>query len=97
MPGAAPEAGPAPETAAPAPGPAPDNDEEDPNAEIDVEDGMYGDEARSPVEIVSNYQIAWETLELAKVLYTKDLTPEGQTRLAAVYAALGDISNDQGV
>ncbi|KAI8617118.1 hypothetical protein BC830DRAFT_1115021 [Chytriomyces sp. MP71] len=59
------------------------------------EEGEEGDEegGEDPVEV--DMQIAWETLDLARVVYQK-MGLEGELKMADVLLALGDVSLEQG-
>ena len=51
------------------------------------EEGEEGEE-----EDVCSLQIAWEVLELARVIYSRQVSPEAQRKLAKVKIKLGEVS-----
>lgn len=43
-----------------------------------------------------DFAVAWEILDLARVIYSKDDTPESRQKLADVLLCLGDVSLESG-
>ncbi|XP_050402385.1 histone-binding protein N1/N2 isoform X5 [Patella vulgata] len=68
-----------------------DKEDEGDAAENEGEDGEGKTDEEDP-EDVSNLQLAWEMLELAKMIYLKDSAKEAQLRAAQSYLKLGEVS-----
>ncbi|KAJ3062427.1 hypothetical protein HDU98_001703 [Podochytrium sp. JEL0797] len=68
---------------------APEEQEQD----QDDDDENDNEEPEDPIE--EDIQIAWETLDLARIGYSK-MGPDGELKMANVLLALGDVSLEQG-
>ena len=56
------------------------------------EEGGEGDEGdEEEEEDVSSLQIAWEVLELSRIIYSRQESPEAQRKLAKVKIKLGEV------
>ena len=53
-------------------------------------DGEEGEDA-APDDDISSIQIAWEVLELSRVIYARQNSPESQKKLAKVKIKLGEV------
>nr|XP_020458507.1 nuclear autoantigenic sperm protein isoform X7 [Monopterus albus] len=69
-----------------------DDDDDDDEDEEDEEKNGQGKEE----EEVGNLQLAWEMLEVAKVIYTRKETKEDQLMAAQAYLKLGEVSAESG-
>lgn len=58
------------------------------SAANDGEDGEEGDDAEDDI---TSLQIAWEVLELSRIIYVRQDSPESQKKLAKVKIKLGEV------
>ena len=58
------------------------------SATNDGEDGEEGDDAEDDI---TSLQIAWEVLELSRIIYVRQDSPESQKKLAKVKIKLGEV------
>ncbi|XP_026179607.1 nuclear autoantigenic sperm protein isoform X2 [Mastacembelus armatus] len=68
-----------------------DDDEEDEDDEDEEKNGQDKEE-----DEVGNLQLAWEMLEVAKVIYTRKESKDGQLMAAQAYLKLGEVSAESG-
>lgn len=76
-----------------------EDEEEDDEMEGDAEDQVEGDgaaEKDSEDEEVGNLQLAWEMLEVAKVIYKRKENKEDQLMSAQTHLKLGEVSAESG-
>ncbi|XP_055885148.1 nuclear autoantigenic sperm protein-like isoform X2 [Biomphalaria glabrata] len=71
-----------------------DKDEEETEETVDEEEAVEGDESADGEkdEDVPNFQLAWEYLDLAKVIYLKNESKEDQLKAAECHLKLGEVS-----
>ncbi|XP_033736645.1 protein HGV2-like isoform X2 [Pecten maximus] len=75
-------------------------DDEDESEAVDTaeegdnsqEEGSQGEKGEENADDISNLQLAWEMLELAKVIYLKDEDKEAKLKAADAYLKLGEVS-----
>ncbi|XP_078480468.1 LOW QUALITY PROTEIN: histone-binding protein N1/N2-like [Lampetra planeri] len=75
-------------------------EEEDPEGNEDDEDDEEGDEGQNGAakeeDEVGNLQLAWEMLEVAKVIYKRKESKDDQLMAAQAYLKLGEVSAESG-
>ncbi|CAJ1061102.1 histone-binding protein N1/N2-like isoform X1 [Xyrichtys novacula] len=71
------------------------NDDDDDDDEDDDEDGEPNGQEKEEDE-VGNLQLAWEMLEVAKVIYKRKESKEDQLMAAQTYLKLGEVSAESG-
>ena len=59
------------------------------------EEGGGGEGDEEEEEDVSSLQIAWEVLELSRIIYSRQESPEAQRKLAKVKIKLGEVCYGQ--
>ncbi|XP_055363778.1 nuclear autoantigenic sperm protein isoform X4 [Betta splendens] len=69
-------------------------DDDDDDDDDDDEDGEENGQEKE--EEVGNLQLAWEMLEVAKVIYTRKESKEDQLMAAQAYLKLGEVSAESG-
>uniref|UniRef100_A0A2C9KHU1 Tetratricopeptide SHNi-TPR domain-containing protein n=1 Tax=Biomphalaria glabrata TaxID=6526 RepID=A0A2C9KHU1_BIOGL len=71
-----------------------DKDDEETEETVDEEEAVEGDESADGEkdEDVPNFQLAWEYLDLAKVIYLKNESKEDQLKAAECHLKLGEVS-----
>ncbi|CAJ1061103.1 nuclear autoantigenic sperm protein isoform X3 [Xyrichtys novacula] len=72
-----------------------DDDDDDDDDEDDDEDGEPNGQEKEEDE-VGNLQLAWEMLEVAKVIYKRKESKEDQLMAAQTYLKLGEVSAESG-
>ncbi|CAI5637174.1 unnamed protein product [Oreochromis niloticus] len=72
-----------------------DDDDEDDDDDDDDEDGEKNGQDKEEEE-VGNLQLAWEMLEVAKVIYKRKESKEDQLMAAQAYLKLGEVSAESG-
>ncbi|KAJ3595229.1 hypothetical protein NHX12_004533 [Muraenolepis orangiensis] len=70
-------------------------EEDEADDDDDAEEGD-GEDAKSDEEEVGNLQLAWEMLELAKVIYKRKDTKEDQLLAAEAHLRLGEVASESG-
>ncbi|XP_075953420.1 nuclear autoantigenic sperm protein-like [Anarhichas minor] len=78
-----------------------DGEEEDDDAEMEAEEqgeegGAAEKDSDEEEEEVGNLQLAWEMLEVAKVIYKRKETKEDQLMAAQAHLKLGEVSSESG-
>ncbi|XP_015263762.1 PREDICTED: nuclear autoantigenic sperm protein isoform X2 [Gekko japonicus] len=69
-----------------------DDDKENDKAEDDKENDSTVEEKESEEDEVGNLELAWDMLELAKVIYKRQDTKEAQLHAAQAHLKLGEVS-----
>lgn len=72
-----------------------DDDEED-DDDDDEEEGDDAKDKESEEDEVGNLQLAWEMLEVAKVIYKRKESKEDQLMAAQIYLKLGEVGAESG-
>lgn len=72
------------------------DDEDDDDEEDDDEDGEGNAEDKESEDEVGNLQLAWEMLEVAKVIYTRKEGKEDQLMMAQIFLKLGEVGTESG-
>ncbi|XP_070688810.1 nuclear autoantigenic sperm protein isoform X2 [Pempheris klunzingeri] len=72
-----------------------DDDDDDDDDEDDDEDGEQNGQNKEDDE-VGNLQLAWEMLEVAKVIYKRKESKDDQLMAAQAYLKLGEVSAESG-
>lgn len=73
-----------------------DNLDDDDDEEDDDEDGEGNTEDKESEEDVGNLQLAWEMLEVSKVIYKRKESKEDQLMAAQAYLKLGEVGAESG-
>ncbi|XP_066522794.1 nuclear autoantigenic sperm protein isoform X3 [Hoplias malabaricus] len=73
-----------------------DDEEEEEKDEDDDDDGEDKDEDKESEEDVGNLQLAWEMLEVAKVIYKRKESKEDQLMAAQIFLKLGEVGAESG-
>ncbi|XP_041862293.1 histone-binding protein N1/N2-like isoform X2 [Melanotaenia boesemani] len=73
-----------------------DDDDDDDEDEDDNEENGVGNAQDKEEEDVGNLQLAWEMLEIAKVIYRRKEGKEDQLMAAQAYLRLGEVSAESG-
>ncbi|XP_042729894.1 nuclear autoantigenic sperm protein [Lagopus leucura] len=69
-----------------------DEDKENEKAEDDKENELAAEDKESEEEEIGNLELAWDMLELAKVIYKRQETKEAQLHAAQAHLKLGEVS-----
>ncbi|XP_008943146.1 PREDICTED: nuclear autoantigenic sperm protein [Merops nubicus] len=69
-----------------------DEDKENEKAEDDKENELTVEEKESEEDEIGNLELAWDMLELAKVIYKRQETKEAQLHAAQAHLKLGEVS-----
>ncbi|XP_066522793.1 nuclear autoantigenic sperm protein isoform X2 [Hoplias malabaricus] len=72
------------------------DEEEEEKDEDDDDDGEDKDEDKESEEDVGNLQLAWEMLEVAKVIYKRKESKEDQLMAAQIFLKLGEVGAESG-
>ncbi|XP_057193628.1 nuclear autoantigenic sperm protein isoform X2 [Triplophysa rosa] len=73
-----------------------DDDDDDDDENEDEEEGGTKDKESEEEEEVGNLQLAWEMLEVAKVIYKRKESKEDQLMAAQIYLKLGEVGAESG-
>uniref|UniRef100_A0A8C9SK66 Nuclear autoantigenic sperm protein (histone-binding) n=1 Tax=Scleropages formosus TaxID=113540 RepID=A0A8C9SK66_SCLFO len=73
-----------------------DNLDEDDDDDDDSDEGEGPGDSKESEEEVGNLQLAWEMLEVAKVIYKRKETKEDQLMAAQAYLKLGEVGAESG-
>ncbi|XP_038571167.1 nuclear autoantigenic sperm protein isoform X3 [Micropterus salmoides] len=71
-------------------------DDDDDDDDDDDEDGERNGEDKEEEDEVGNLQLAWEMLEVAKVIYKRKESKDDQLMAAQTYLKLGEVSAESG-
>ncbi|CAN0202863.1 unnamed protein product [Bubo scandiacus] len=69
-----------------------EEDKENEKAEDDKENELTVEDKESEEDEIGNLELAWEMLELAKIIYKRQETKEGQLHAAQAHLKLGEVS-----
>ncbi|XP_062412628.1 nuclear autoantigenic sperm protein isoform X2 [Sardina pilchardus] len=73
-----------------------DNLDDDDDDDDDDEDGDGNTEDKESEDEVGNLQLAWEMLEVAKVIYKRKEVKEDQLMMAQIFLKLGEVGTESG-